>query len=101
MDEEEIEKAEETDASLVYSVEELQPYTLTELLEPPSDNEDDEDDEDDPTYDEISKAFPKFRKKMRNVTSDGKVKKLVSAFSWTVAILNYRAKNVFQKTRTS
>lgn len=63
---------EETDISQVYSMEELEPYCLTDVLEPASD-----DDDDDPNYDEISKSFPVFRKKMFNVTEDGKVMKLV------------------------
>lgn len=53
-------------------MEELEPYCLTDVLEPASD-----DDDDDPNYDEISKSFPVFRKKMFNVTEDGKVMKLV------------------------
>lgn len=70
--EEELEKIEETDMAQVYSMEELEPYCLTDVLEAASD-----DDEDNPSYDELSRSFPLFRKKMSNLTEDGKILKMV------------------------
>lgn len=70
MGEEEAEET-ETDISQVYSMEELEPYCLTDVLEAAS------DEDDDPNYDDISRSFPVFRKKMFNLTTDGKVMKMV------------------------
>lgn len=70
LDEEEIEK-EEMDIAQVYTYDKLEPYCLMDNLEVASDDES-------ANNDNISRSFPTFRKKMSNITVDGKVMKLVT-----------------------